>query len=126
MKSCYVHSSGRKRSTTHSEPAPQCRRLAEVPRRLPLTIVAVALLAGFASFPGQAANLLLNSSFEQNNGQFVPSSWTFFMPSNIVGVKDYWIVDSNSVGCSHMNANSGRYFWKEWFIHNGTNNVAGL
>jgi hypothetical protein len=84
-------------------------------------VAAVALCAG----PAQAANLLLNPSFETNNGNVVPTSWTYFTPPN-VSAHDYWIVSSNSVGCSHMAPHSGTYFWKEWFIHNNTNNVAGL
>jgi len=74
---------------------------------------------------GVAANLLLNSDFGLNNGNAVPTDWMFFAPPNTF-VHDYWIVNSNSVGCSKMPAQSAQYYWKEWFINNGTNNVAGL
>ena len=86
-------------------------------------VTAVALRAG----PAQAANLLLNASFEANNGQVIPTDWTYFAPPNTF-VHDYWIVDTNSVGCSHMAPESGTYYWKQWFVHplNGSNSVAGL
>jgi hypothetical protein len=82
----------------------------------------------FGARPADGANLLANSSFESNSGQAVPAGWTYFAPPTLPGgTEDYWIVDTNSVGCSHMAPNSGTFFWKEWFaFHNGTNNVAGI
>jgi hypothetical protein len=78
--------------------------------------------------PGRAANLLVNPSFEANPGQNVPTGWTYFMAANVsLGTKDYWIVPSASDGCSPgFAAQSGTYVWKQWFVHNGTNNVAGI
>ena len=87
-----------------------------------------ALIAAVAFRPGpaQAANLLLNPGFELSPvGNVIPTDWTYFTPPS-VSAHDYWVVSSTSVGCSHMAPNSGTYYWKEWFIHNNTNNVAGL
>jgi hypothetical protein len=85
-------------------------------------VAALALCAG----PAQAANLLLNPDFElPPQGNVVPTDWTYFAPPNTF-VQDYWIVNSNSVNCNHFPPQSGLYYWKQWFVHNGTNNVAGL
>jgi hypothetical protein len=87
-----------------------------------LAVAATLLLTANSA---QAANLLLNPDFELNNGQAIPNNWTYFEPPDFFG-RDYWIVTTNTAGCSHMAANSGTYYWKEWFINTGTNNVAGL
>src|SRR5262249_29639718 len=92
----------------------------------PLLTVAAAL--AISALLAEGANLLVNPSFEQNSGQAVPTGWTYFAaPTLPNGTKDYWIVNSNTVDSCHMSANSGTFFWKEWFaFHNGTNNVAGI
>ena len=79
--------------------------------------------------PAAGANQLANPGFEQSPpGQTVPTSWTYFAPPTLPsGTKHYWVVDTNSVGCSHMAPNSGTFFWKEWgAVDEITNNVAGI
>ena len=89
---------------------------------LSLVSAAVLLLSPKAVV---AANLLLNQNFGLNTGNAVPTDWTYFAPPNTF-VHDYWIVATNTVGCSHMAPQSGTFYWKEWYINNATNNVAGL
>jgi hypothetical protein len=86
-------------------------------------VTAVALHAG----PAQGANLLVNPSFEANNGQVVPTGWTYFAPPTTT-VQDYWVVATNTVGCSHMLPHSGTYYWKEWgaLYNAAVSNVAGI
>ena len=96
---------------------------------LPLMALAAALVLGVSPAPAQ--NLLLNPGFEvPPSGQNIPTDWTYFAPPTLSpSTHDYWIVTSNSVGCSKMPANSGNYYWKEWGALYGAaplNNVAGL
>jgi hypothetical protein len=87
-----------------------------------LAVAALALAAG----PAQGQNLLVNPSFETNNGNVVPTGWTYFAPPPTTG-KDYWIVATNTSDGCHMPPHSGTLYWKEWWaLNNGTNNVAGL
>src|SRR5437016_2198083 len=91
----------------------------------PTLAMAILLSPAFA----RAANLLANPSFEANPGvQAIPNNWTYFTAPNLPpGTKDYWIVPPASDSCSpHFPAHDGSYVWKQWFVHNGTNNVAGL
>jgi hypothetical protein len=86
---------------------------------------AVLLLAA-ARLP--AGNLLLNPSFELNNGQAIPTDWTYFKPANVgSGVHDYWIVNQTTANDNlEVVPHSGTYWWKQWFVYNGTNTVAGV
>src|ERR1035437_5972697 len=87
----------------------------------------LALTAGLllAVGPAQAQNILVNPSFETNNGQVFPTGWTYFEPPSTT-VKDYWIVTSTD-GCSpHMAAHSGSLLWKEWWANGIPTNVAGI
>ena len=88
-------------------------------------LFALIAVVVFRAGPAQAANSLLNPSFELNNGNVVPTDWAYFKPPSL-SAPDYWVVNSNSVDLCHMAANSETYYWKEWFLHNNTNNVAGL
>jgi|GEM_PF-463085 len=94
-------------------------------------LVAVAASMALAGSPAQAQNLLLNQGFESPPyGQVVPTNWTYFAPPTLgAGVKDYWVVNVNTVGCSDMPPHSGTYFWKEWgalYAAAPINNVAGI
>jgi hypothetical protein len=82
---------------------------------------ALALAAGSA----QGQNILLNPSFETNNGNVVPTGWTYFAPPSTTA-HDYWIVATNTSDGCHMPPNSGNLYWKEWWAISNTNNVAGL
>jgi hypothetical protein len=95
-------------------------------RNWPLLILVFAIALSPALT--RASNLILNPSFEVNQGQTIPTSWTYFTAPNVpASTKDYWIVNPAVDSCSpHFPAQSGTYVWKQWFIHNGTNNVAGL
>ncbi len=83
-----------------------------------LLALAAALL--LAAQPTQAANLLVNPSFEQNSGRVVPTGWTRFAPPTAQVPPNLWIEGnvSNQAGLLHF---------KEWgACYNGTNNAAGI
>jgi hypothetical protein len=91
----------------------------------------VTLAAGLvlSAGPAQAANRLVNPDFEiAPSGQTVAADWTYFAPPTLsTNIHDYWVVATNSVGCSHMLPQSGTFYWKEWgALNNGTTNVAGI
>ncbi len=81
------------------------------------------LLVGLSPAPGQAANLLVNPSFEANSGNVVPIGWTYFLPPTPPpSFGDYWIE-------SAIPAHSGTLYWKQWgalYLSPPTNNVAGI
>jgi hypothetical protein len=89
-------------------------------------VAAVALPAS----PAQAANLLVNPSFETppGNAQVVATGWTYFAPPTLgASVKDYWV--ANQTSGNGMPPESGTYFWKEWgalYALPPVNNVAGI
>jgi len=71
----------------------------------------------------QAANLLVNPSFEANSGNVIPIGWTYFLPPTPPATfGDYWIEGA-------VPAHSGTLYWKEWgalYLPPPTNNVAGI
>src|SRR5512137_1243761 len=69
---------------------------------LPLA-AAVALAAG----PAQAANLLVNPSFELNSGRVVPTGWTRFAPPTAHVPPNLWIE-------GNVTNQSGSQHFKEW------------
>ena len=95
--------------------------------RLASALLAIVMISGLSASPAKASNVLLNPNFELNTGNTTPLNWTFFLPQGTANPHDYWIVNPSVDACSpHFPAESGTYVWKEWFIHNSTNNVAGL
>ncbi|MGH7969064.1 MAG: hypothetical protein ACREIC_10095, partial [Limisphaerales bacterium] len=96
-----------------------------------LLVLAAAALLVVTDQARASTNLLVNQDFEQPpSGQTVPTAWTYFAPPTLrAGVRDYWVVNTNTVGCSHMAPESGAYYWKQWGALYGTaptNNVAGI
>ena len=87
--------------------------------------VSAALLALAAALlltakPAQAANLLLNPSFEQNSGRNVPTAWTRFAPPTAQVPPNLWIE-------GNVAPQQGLLYFKEWgACYNGTNNAAGI
>jgi hypothetical protein len=83
---------------------------------LPLLTLAAGLM--LAVSPAQGANLLINPSFEDNSGNFIPVGWTRFAPTNALGAH-YWI---------EAPAHTGTLGWKQWGAAYavGQTNVAGL
>lgn len=88
-------------------------------RLIPVLVVALVLSGAV----GQAANLLVNPSFEANSGNVIASGWTYFSPPlPATPPKDYWVEGA-------VPAHSGSLYWKEWgalYLAAPTNNVAGL
>jgi hypothetical protein len=89
----------------------------------------LALAAGLllAAGPAQAFNLLVNPSFEANNGHLIPAGWTYFSPPTPpTYTGDYWVITGNDSG-NGVYPHSGNFYWKEWgALYSGTNNVAGI
>jgi hypothetical protein len=84
----------------------------------PLCAVAAAFL--LAASPAQAANLLVNPSFENNSGHNIPTGWTRFAPPTAQSGGNYWIE-------APVLPQSGSLLFKEWgACYNGTNNAAGI
>ncbi|HEY5504067.1 MAG TPA: hypothetical protein VIK28_02840, partial [Sedimentisphaerales bacterium] len=69
------------------------RNLNERTKCTSLIFPLLALAAGLvlAASPAQAGNLLVNPSFETNNGNVVPTGWTYFAPPSNTA-NNYWIV----------------------------------
>jgi hypothetical protein len=88
---------------------------------LPLrALLALVAAVAFAASPAQAANLLVNSGFEQNSGRNVPTGWTRFAPPAAQVPPNLWIEGS-------VTPQSGSLYFKEWgACYNGTNNAAGI
>lgn len=85
----------------------------------PTTLVLAATWLLTASVT-QAANLLVNPSFEQNSGHVVPLGWTRFAPPTAQTFGNYWIE-------GNVPPHSGAFYYKQWgAAFNGTNNVAGI
>jgi hypothetical protein len=87
-------------------------------------LTAFVTLLGFAvmlASHGQAANLLINPSFETNqNSHIVPQGWTRFAPPTQQGFGNYWCEGA-------VTPHTGVSYFKEWgACYNGTNNVAGI
>ena len=81
-------------------------------------VAAVALTAS----PAQAANLLVDSGFDQDIfRRFVPNGWTRFAPPTAKVPPDLWIVGNEAP------PHSSPLCFKEWGAsYNGTNNAAGI
>jgi hypothetical protein len=88
--------------------------------------LALAAALALAASPAQAVtNILVNPCFSANNGRFVPTSWTLFLPPEPgnIHTNDYWIEGNEAV------PNCGNFYWKEWgagYFDPPTNNVAGI
>ncbi|HEX5218216.1 MAG TPA: hypothetical protein VFZ59_01505 [Verrucomicrobiae bacterium] len=68
----------------------------------------------------QAANLLVNPSFELNSGREIPTGWTRFAPPTAQVPPNLWIEAA-------VPPQSGALHFKQWGAsYNGTNNAAGL
>src|SRR5216683_2664391 len=88
-----------------------------------LTFLALATALVLAPSSVRAGNLLVNPSFETNNGHLVPVGWTYFSPPTPPGYfGDYWV--ESKTGIPH----SGSYYWKEWgaLYNPAVTNVAGI
>jgi hypothetical protein len=89
---------------------------------LPAVVASLLLLAGSV----QAANLLVNPSFEANSDHVIPAGWSRFEPPTAQHfgsppLGNFWV--EHAVGIAH----SGTFYFKEWGAsYNGTNNVAGI
>src|SRR5438093_1067009 len=86
------------------------------------TQLALAAALLFALSRAQAANLLVNPSFEANSGHVVASGWTYFSPPTPPGYfGDYWVEGA-------VPAHSGTLYWKEWgaLYNSAVTNVAGI
>src|ERR1035441_5061045 len=84
-------------------------------------LLALAAAVALSPSPAQAANLLVNPSFEQNSGHAVPVGWTRFEPPtaqqspppNTNG--NFWIE-------AQVAPQSGSLYYKEWgACYNATN-----
>ena len=83
-----------------------------------LFVLAAAL--ALSAVPAQAANLLVNPSFEQNSGHAIPTGWTRFAPPTAQ-------VYGNYATEGNVTNQSGLQHYKEWGAsYNGTNNAAGI
>src|SRR5438477_1424339 len=92
------------------------------PKQLTFRVLAVTLL--FAASAAPASNLLVNPSFESNNGHTLPVGWSYFSPpTNSSYFGDFWVENNPPV------AHTGTFYWKEWgalYLPAPTNNVAGI
>src|SRR5215471_1450883 len=88
-----------------------------------LSLPLAGVLALLALPTAQAANLLVNPSFEQNSGHALPVGWSYFSPpTNSTYFGNFWIE-------SAVPARSGTFYWKQWgalYLPAPTNNVAGI
>jgi hypothetical protein len=92
--------------------------------------VAVAAVLALSASPAQAVtNILANPCFGANNGNKVPTGWTYFLPPLSYfstpggGTNHYWIEGNEAV------PNCGSWYWKEWgaaYDDAPSNNVAGI
>jgi hypothetical protein len=86
--------------------------------QFPVLASILTLLLGASDL--RAANLLINPSFEQNNGHVIPSAWTRFAPPTALGYGDYATE-------GQVTPQAGLLYFKEWgACYNGTNNAAGI
>jgi hypothetical protein len=84
------------------------------------TLLAVVVAVALAASPAQAANLLVNPSFENNSGHNIPVNWTRFAPPTAAAFGNYWIE-------GNVPRQQGSLYFKEWgACYNGTNNAAGI
>jgi hypothetical protein len=84
-------------------------------------LLALAAAVALAASPAQAANLLVNPSFEQNSGHVIPSGWTRFAPPTAQVGGNYYVQGDKAP------PHSGAVCYKEWgACYNGTNNAAGI
>jgi hypothetical protein len=98
-----------------------------LPFSIPKRLFAVAALLVLTAGSAQAANILVNPSFESPpHGHVYPTNppvafgWTRFAPPTAQSFGNYWVDNA-------VTAHTGTYYWKEWgACYNGTNNVAGI
>lgn len=118
-----------KRSVENAE-APRSRLTPfSIRTRLPLRLAAAIAVLALAVGRAQAANILVNPSFETPPHGHVSYTnppyafgWTYFSPPEPPGYfGDYWVDNA-------VTPHTGSYYWKEWYAlnSNATNNVAGL
>src|SRR5579859_6073927 len=87
--------------------------------------LAASAALGLCFAPAQAANLLINPSFEQNSGHVVPSAWARFEPPTAQHfgsppLGNFWVE-------GNVTPEQGLLYYKEWgACYNGTNNAAGI
>ncbi|HZM03595.1 MAG TPA: hypothetical protein VFC44_11350 [Candidatus Saccharimonadales bacterium] len=96
-------------------------------KRLILLFLAVMAVCGLSRTRAWAGStqLLVNPSFEQNNGNTIPTGWTYFLPPEPgnTHTNDYWIEGTGTT------PHSGAEYWKQWgagYFAAPTNNVAGI
>jgi hypothetical protein len=87
--------------------------------------LALAAVLALAANPAQAVtNILVNPCFGENNGNKVPTGWTYFDdPTVPTATRDYWVEGNEAI------PNCGTLYWKEWgagYFPPPTNNVAGI
>jgi hypothetical protein len=85
-------------------------------------LLCIGLVSGLTTNGLQAGNILVNPSFELNNGHTLPIGWTYFSPPPPVGYfGDYWVD-------SAVKPHSGTFYWKEWgaLYLTTVSNVAGI
>jgi len=91
-----------------------------------LSLFAALIAFSLSPFPLQAANLLVNPSFETNSDHVIPSGWTRFEPPT---AQHFGVPPLGNFFVEHVTgiAHSGTFYFKEWgACYNGTNNVAGI
>ena len=71
-------------------------------------LLALVAAVALAASPAQAANLLVNPSFENNSGHNIPIGWTRFAPADGPGLLA--IIGSRAMSP----AQSGALHFKEW------------
>ncbi|HEV2395151.1 MAG TPA: hypothetical protein VG146_22600 [Verrucomicrobiae bacterium] len=104
------------KSPSCSDRPAQQRGALNLKRPIFLALIAMMFLARHT----EAANLLINPSFEQNSGHVLPIGWTRFAPPNAQTFGNYWVEPP---------AQSGLVGWKQWgasYLPAPTNNVAGI
>jgi hypothetical protein len=97
-----------------------------------LTFLLLAVVAAVVFAPTRAwatgTELLVNSNFQENTGQAVPTGWTYFDDPTIPSsTRDYWI-GGPPTGGFYATPRSGSQYWKEWGAgyFPSANNVAGI
>lgn len=86
-----------------------------------LVVFATAAAFLLPARQADAANLLVNPSFEANSGHTIPTGWTRFAPPTAQAAGNYWVENGG------ITNQSGLQHYKEWgACYDGTNNAAGI